>query len=163
MQTPLAPACVCVCVCVCVCQTLNPKARRAYPPSLALFHHILIDQSRLIKKTSPRKVENIPPCVEIFRQILTLRRNSDTMITVTSNVVPVRARVQPRANRSVIARCVVSSFSRSNPRLVRVLVGSSIEGPLWMTRADVDKSRAIHGGVTVWWSESRRQGMENMT
>ena len=102
------------------------------PPSLALFHHILIDLSPLIKKTSPRKVENIPPRVEIFRQIVTHRLNPDTMITVTSNVVPVRARVQLRANRSVVARCVVSSFSRSNPRLVRVLDGSSIEGPLSM-------------------------------
>ena len=133
------------------------------PPSLVLFHHILIDQSRLIKKTSPRKVENIPPCVEIFRQILTHRLNSDTMITVTSNVVPVRARVQLRANRSVVARCVVSSLSRSNPRLVRVLDASSIGGPLSAIRADVDNMRAIHGGVTVWWSESGREGMESVT
>ena len=93
------------------------------PPSLVLFHHILIDQSRLIKTTSPRKVEKIPPRVEIFRQFVTHRLNSGTMITVTSNVVPVRARVQLRANRSVVARCVVSSRSRSNSRLVQVLDG----------------------------------------
>ena len=85
------------------------------------------------------------------------------MITVTSNVVPVRARVQLRANRSVVARCVVSSRSRSNSRLVRVLDGLSIEGPLSAIRADVDNMRAIHGGVTVWWRESGREGMGNMT
>ena len=94
---------------------------------------------------------------------MTHRLNSDTMITVTSNVVPVRARVQLRANRSVVARCVASSRSRSNSRLVRVLDGRSIEGPLSKIRADVETSRAIDGGVTVWWSESGREGMENMT